>query len=163
LSAQIFTRNDGIVLDTFFVTDARTGTMVAKEHRDMFEDILLKVLTGEIIDLAPLIARQKIAGALYQSLEGERIPLRVHFDNDTSETRTVIDIETEDRLGLLYAISQVFAEQKLDLALAKISTEKGAAIDTFYVTDLDAQKIYSPEYQRSIHDHIRRAIADLDR
>ena len=163
LSAQIFTRNDGIVLDTFFVTDARTGIMVAKEHRDMFEDTLLKVLTGQITDLAPLIGRQKIARPLYQSLEGERIPLRVHFDNDTSETRTVIDLETEDRLGLLYAISQVFADEKLDLALAKISTEKGAAIDTFYVTDLDGQKIYSSEYQRSIHDNIRRAIADLDR
>ena len=95
--------------------------------------------------------------------EGERIPLRVQFDNDTSETRTVIDIETEDRVGLLYAISQVFADQKLDVVLAKISTEKGAAIDTFYVTDLDGQKIYSPEYQRSIHDNIRRAIAELDR
>ncbi|HMC26588.1 MAG TPA: [protein-PII] uridylyltransferase, partial [Verrucomicrobiae bacterium] len=163
LSAQIFTRNDGIVLDTFFVTDARTGTMVAREHRDTFEDILLKVLTEQITDLAPLIARQKISRPLYQSLEGERIPLRVQFDNDTSETRTVIDIETEDRLGLLYAISQVFADQKLDLALAKISTEKGAAIDTFYVTDLEGQKIYSPEYQRSIHENIRRAIANLDR
>jgi len=163
LSAQIFTRNDGIVLDSFFVTDARTGIMVAKEHRDMFEDTLLKVLTGQITDLAPLIARQKIARPLYQSLEGERIPLRMHFDNDTSETRTIIDLETEDRLGLLYAISQVFADEKLDLALAKISTEKGAAIDTFYVTDLDGQKICSSEYQRSIHDNIRRAIADLDR
>ena len=162
LSAQIFTRNDGIVLDTFFVTDARTGTMVAREHRDTFEDILLKVLTEQITDLAPLIARHKISRPLYQSLEGERIPLRVQFDNDTSETRTVIDIETEDRLGLLYANSQVFADQKLDLALAKISTEKGAAIDTFYVTDLDGEKIYSPEYQRSIHENIRRAIADLD-
>jgi len=81
LSAQIFTRADGIVLDTFFVTDARTGTMVAKEDREKFEETLLKVLLGQINDLGPLIVRQKAARPLYQSLEGERIPLHIDFDN----------------------------------------------------------------------------------
>src|SRR4051812_2777026 len=146
LNAQIFTRNDGIVLDTFFVTDARSGTMVDKEGREKFEDILLKVLTTQIEDLHPLIAKQKLARPLYQSLEGERIPLRIQFDNDSSETRSVIDLETEDRLGLLYAISQVFTDLNLDLSLAKISTEKGAAIDTFYVCNNMGEKIYSPEH-----------------
>jgi [protein-PII] uridylyltransferase len=163
LSAQVFTRADGIVLDTFFVTDARTGTMVGREDREKFEEILLKVLTGEISDLASLISRQKLARPLYQSLEGERIPLRIDFDNDTSESRTVIDIETEDRLGLLYAISQVFAELSLDLALAKISTEKGAAIDTFYVCDEDGQKIHLPEHQHIVREKIRLALARLER
>src|SRR3954462_10748196 len=96
LNAQIFTRNDGIVLDTFFVTDARSGTMVDKEGRERFENVLLKVLLGGSTDLRPLIARQKLARPMYQSLEGERMPLRVAFDNETSETRTVIDVETED-------------------------------------------------------------------
>jgi [protein-PII] uridylyltransferase len=163
LSAQIFTRTDGIVLDTFFVTDGRTGTMVGREDREKFEEILLKVLTEEMSDLSNLIGRQKLARPLYQSLEGERIPLRIHFDNETSETRTVIDVETEDRIGLLYGISQVFSELRLDVALAKISTEKGAAIDSFYVCDADGQKIYSPEQQRSLEDMIRIAIAGLDR
>jgi len=163
LSAQIFTRLDGIVLDAFFVTDGRTGTMVGREAREKFEEILLKVLTDEITDLASLIARQKAARPLYQSLEGERIPLRIDFDNETSETRTVIDVETEDRLGLLFAISQVFAELSLDVALAKISTEKGAAIDSFYVCDANGGKIVSPERQKIIQEKIRATVATLDR
>jgi len=163
LSAQIFTRNDGIVLDTFFVTDVKSGTMVDKEGREKFEEILLKVLTGQIDDLHGLIAKQKLARPLYQSLDGERIPLRVEFDNETSETRTVIDVETEDRLGLLYAISEVFTALNLDLSLAKISTEKGAAIDTFYICDSMGEKIYAPEQLRQIQEGIRRAVASLDR
>jgi [protein-PII] uridylyltransferase len=163
LSAQIFTRGDGIVLDTFFVTDARTGNMVAREDRDKFEAILLDVLTSEVSDLDTLIRRQKAIRPLYQSLEGERIPLRIHVDNDTSETRTVIDIETEDRLGLLYAISQVFADLRIDVVLAKISTEKGAAIDTFYVCDSDGQKIFAPERHRLMEEKIRAAINALDK
>jgi [protein-PII] uridylyltransferase len=163
LSAQIFTRADGIVIDTFSVTDAPTGNMVGREDREKFEEILLHVLTGEISDVGPLIGRQKAVRPLYQSLEGERIPLRIYMDNDTSETRTVIDLETEDRLGLLYAISQVFVELQIDVVLAKISTEKGAAIDTFYVCDSDGQKIVSPERQRLIEGKIRAAVAALDK
>src|SRR4051812_12325851 len=127
LSAQIFTRADGIVLDTFFVTDALSGSMVSRDARDRFESLLFQTLsTSDEIDFRPLIYRQKAVRPLYQSLEGERIPTRIHFDNETSETRTVIDVETEDRVGLLYVISQALTECKLDIALAKILTEKGA-------------------------------------
>ena len=58
------------------------------------------------MDFQALIARQKITRPLYQAYTGERMPTRIDFDNDASDTRTVIEIETEDRLGLLYAISQ---------------------------------------------------------
>src|SRR5437762_5032475 len=73
LSAQIFTRNDGIILDTFFVTDARTSLLARKEEREKFEKYLNPALTGDI-DLSALIIGQKVASPLYQSLEGERIP-----------------------------------------------------------------------------------------
>ena len=57
----------------------------------------------------------------------------IRFDNESSETRTAVEIETEDRVGLLYAISQALAELDLNISAAKIVTEKGAAIDTFYI------------------------------
>src|SRR4029077_12292686 len=60
LTAQIFTRSDGIVLDTFFVNDARTGNLAGPEQRDKFEAILNKALTGEEVDFQSLIAKQKI-------------------------------------------------------------------------------------------------------
>ena len=43
----------------------------------------------------------------------------------------VIDVETEDRVGLLYALSQTLSELRIDISVAKISTEKGAAMDSF--------------------------------
>jgi len=162
LSAQIFTRSDGIVLDTFYVTEGRSGGLISREERDNFEDLLLKILTANDPDLHALIARQKTARPLYQSLEGERIPTRIEFDNETSQNRTVIDIETEDRLGLLYVISEALSELRLDISLAKISTEKGAAIDTFYVSELDGQKIVSPPRQKFIAETLRQALARMD-
>jgi [protein-PII] uridylyltransferase len=47
LGAQIFTRADGIALDTFFVNDARTGNLAAREQHDKFAALLEKVLIGD--------------------------------------------------------------------------------------------------------------------
>ena len=46
LGAQIFTRTDGIVLDTFFVNDAATGNLATREQHDKFDSLLDRVLTG---------------------------------------------------------------------------------------------------------------------
>jgi len=78
-------------------------------------------------------------------------------------TRTVIEIETEDRIGLLYAISQSFTEVALDISAAKICTEKGAAIDSFYVREHDGQKIVAAERQGVIEQKLRQAIRALEK
>jgi [protein-PII] uridylyltransferase len=158
LSAQIFTRSDGIVLDTFFVTDGHSGGMVPREAREKFEHILLKALTDAQVDFPALIAKQKSARPLYQTWSGERIPTRLHFDNDTSSLHTVLDIETEDRLGLLYMISQVLSECSLNIALAKIITEKGAAADSFYLSEVDGQKVQASERQKFVEEKLRGAL-----
>jgi len=163
LSAQIFTRADDIVLDTFFVTDAATGNLVSREARDQFDKLLVEVLTGGAVDFAPLIIRQKLGRLAYQSVAGERIPTKIHFDNDISEARTVIEIETEDRLGLLYAVSQALAEVDVEISVAKISTERGAAIDSFYVHEQGGEKILPEQRQKFIKEKILRALANLDR
>ncbi len=162
LSAQIFTRTDGIVLDTFYVNDARTGNLAGTDQRDTFEEVINKALTGEDLNFPALIARQRITRAVYQAYTGERIPTRIGFDNEASDTRTLIEVETEDRIGLLYAISQRLSELELDISAAKISTERGAAIDSFYVRELDGAKVLAPERQRAVEHKLRRAISDLD-
>ena len=70
--------------------------------------------------------------------------------------------ETEDRVGLLYAISEVLAEFDLDISAAKILTEKGAAIDSFYVRELDGGKVLAPERQKAIERKLLQSIARLD-
>ena len=99
LSAQIFTRSDGIVLDTFFVNDARTGSLATREQHDKFDQLLDQVLTGKDVDLAALIDRQRVTRPLYQAYVGEQIPTQIHFDNEASEARTLIEIETETGLA----------------------------------------------------------------
>jgi [protein-PII] uridylyltransferase len=163
LSAQIFSRSDGILLDTISVNDARSGGLAGTEQREQFETLLKKALTGEEVDFPALIGRQKTARPMYQAYTGENLPTIVRFDNEVSDNRTLIEVETEDRIGLLYTISQTLAELAIDIAGAKISTEKGAGIDSFYVREIDGSKILAPERQRAIERKLRLAIAELDR
>lgn len=163
LSAQIFTRSDGIALDTFYVNDARTGGLGSDDQRCNFEAVIRKALTGEEVDFSALIARQRIARPVYQAYTGERIATNIRFDNDSSEDRTLIEVETEDRIGLLYRISETLAALDLDLSAARISTEKGAAIDTFYVRERLAGKVTDASRQHAIERKLRQALAELDK
>ncbi len=152
-----------MALDTFFVNDARTGTLADREQREKFSALLERVLTGEEVDLQTLIARQTSARSAYSAYLGERLETQIRFDNDASDERTLIEIETEDRLGLLYTISQMMAELKLDISAARIVTERGAAIDSFYVRDVDdGSKIISPERLKEISAQLSAAISRLE-
>ena len=162
LSAQVFTRSDTVALDTFFVTDAVTGNVAGREHRDRLESLIGRVLAGEAVDLPGLIKQQRTARPLYQANEGERIETGLVFDNEISENRTAIEIKTEDRVGLLFTIAQTFAALAVDISAAKIFTEKGAAMDTFYVRELDGRKITEPARQHALERALRAAITCLD-
>jgi [protein-PII] uridylyltransferase len=162
LSAQIFTRSDGITLDTYCVADAVTGNLASPDQRERFESVIHKALTGEEVDFPALIGRQKITRPLYQAYTGERIPTQIRLDNEASDTRTLIEIETEDRIGLLYTLSQTLTELALDISAAKICTERGAAIDTFYVCELSGGKVLAPDRHRAIERQLSLAIGALD-
>jgi [protein-PII] uridylyltransferase len=158
LSAEILTRYDGVVLDTFCVTDARTGLLAPREEREAFEAIAQKAMIGANIDLPGLISRRKSVPSPYKSIDGERIPTVITLDNATSEVRTIIDIQAEDRPGLLYDISRTLMTLKVNVYLARVTTEKGAAIDSFYVTENDGAKVLDPAREKTIQQKLTDAI-----
>ena len=82
----------------------------------------------------------------------------MRLDNDSSDDRTLIEIEAEDRLGLLFTITQKLAELRLDIATARIATERGAAIDSFYVSYEKGGKITDAKQQERVVSRLRAAI-----
>lgn len=65
---------------------------------------------------------------------------------DASQSALVVEIRTGDRPGLLYALGQNLAAERLSVRSAHISTLAGQAIDTFYLTELDGSQ---PSSERS--------------
>jgi len=76
------------------------------------------------------------------------VPTELKVDNGVSRDFTVVEVITEDRPGVLYAITQTLADQGLDIHRSKIATEANRVIDVFYVRDkatgekiLDSERI----------------------
>lgn len=158
LGARIFSRPDGPVFDTLFVNDPETGRPAGREARERFEDLLTRSLRGEAIDFAPLIRAHKPAAPIYRPASSELIPTRVTFDNAMARGRTIVEIETTDRVGLLHDLTSALADLGLDIFFARINTEKGAALDTFHVTDGDGTQITQASRLREVDTVLRRVL-----
>jgi [protein-PII] uridylyltransferase len=159
LSAHIYTRGDQVVLDMFDVCDKHFSAVTDKSIMQTAEAMLKRTLTGqEEINFDELLKKMRAAHGKPSAMRVANIPTVIEFDNDISHSRTIIEIQTENRLGLLYTITRTISDLGLDISFAKIATEKGAAIDTFYVQDQVGQKIADETRLAHIRASIENAL-----
>ena len=147
LSARITTRADGVALDVFRVSNPQDGGVAMEEERwQRVERDLERVLAGQQ-DIAALVAdtrRARLAGRRFV----RRVRTEVTIDNRSSEQFTVIDVFTQDRVGLLFAITHTLYQLGCVIHLARISTNADQALDVFYISDRDDNKIVDLERMR---------------
>ena len=149
LSARVFSRSDGIIIDTFFVVNAKTGGLAKHTERDKFSKLITQALLPDgdsAFEEQTMVKRE--------DTEEWQLPTRIRIDTQSVESRTIVEVESEDRLGLLHRISNVLTRHDLNIHVARISTEKGAAIDTFYVRTMSGGK---PTDENKL-DELKRAL-----
>ncbi len=155
LSADIFIRGDNLVLDVFRVRNKQLAPVTDAREIVTVESTLRTALQTERFDFAPLLAdvRPETAGRAPEL----DFPTRITIGNESHPTCTLIQVETPDRLGLLYDLVACLGRNNVYITLSRISTDKGAAIDTFYVTDTttrgkitEAKRI--EQLQRQLHE-----------
>ena len=153
LSAQIYTRDDGIAIDTFQVNDP-LGEVIQDEARWLrVTGDLRGILTGHLT-VEELVSRR---GRVPVG-EGGVVPVKVSIENQLSDTHTVIEIKTQDRLGLLYAITRCLANAGLNISAAKITTDNARVYDAFYVTDREGRKITAPAQIETVCRSLEEAL-----
>lgn len=141
LAADIYTLGDGLVLDRFYVHDPDySGEPPLSRLREIRRQLVF-VLTSE--DSAPQFrrmweGREKMTIA---AANPDAVPTRVNFDNSTAERFTIIDVFTQDRIGVLYTITRTLFELGLSVAVARIWTYVDQVVDVFYVTNAAGKKI----------------------
>lgn len=152
MGAQIFTRNDGILIDTFQFADPAALMSDGITFSELERDIHL-VISGRA-NVEKLIARRH-----FVSLTGHReVPSRVAIDNETSDRFTILEVYTKDRLGLLYTVTTALYRAGVYINSAKITTEVDQALDVFYVTDIFRHKIVQEEKLAKIRDAVLKAL-----
>ncbi|HWN80661.1 MAG TPA: ACT domain-containing protein, partial [Candidatus Udaeobacter sp.] len=155
LSAQIHTRADGIVIDTFQVNDP-FGEAVTEEARwRRTLEALRRVLRGEV-SVEELLARRR---SLHPGGEAAVAgPPKISLDNQLSDSSTVLEVKCPDRVGLLYVITRTLSAQGLDIRSARIATEIDQAYDTFYVTDRQGRRLEDEAAMARVRESLEDAL-----
>ncbi|MBA2430816.1 MAG: [protein-PII] uridylyltransferase [Chthoniobacterales bacterium] len=157
LSADIFTRGDNVVLDIFHVCDRRGRAVTDEGERASMESTLRQALTDPGFDFEPLLEKTRWQPGAGTSHDLD-FPTRIITDNKSHPSHTLVQVETADRPALLYDLLSVMQGEGISIALARISTDKGAAIDTFYVTDATTRgKIMDGERIKALQQKLHRA------
>lgn len=152
--ADVNTRDDGIALDLFQVTDLEGSPTLPEWKQDRVRQRL-----GEVI-ARRLKARELLQrySANWGRRRGQRRavghPPAVQIENQVSDRYTVIDVEAPDSVGLLYVITYALADMGLDIHTAMVNTVAGRARDAFYVVDARGEKIVNYETLQTVRQRL---------
>jgi [protein-PII] uridylyltransferase len=136
LSARIYTRSDHIALDSFHVVDPSKGLVQDPKRMEAFRKSVEAALIQNR-DLYPEIVSQskrfKASWFATDSPVAHTFTPHVDVYHELSLKRTILEIQAPDQIGLLYRLSKVIFDHGFDITFARINTERGMAVDTFYI------------------------------
>lgn len=157
LGAQINTLRNGIALDILQVTGHSGGFITDEARLKKIEDDLSDVLSGRV-KVEALVRKRK--PSILDSKAKPRVRTTVEIDNEVSEAYTVLDIHTQNRIGLLYDITSTLSKLGLYIFVAKVSTKGDQAADIFYVKDIFGQKIFFKDRLNEIADKLYKVLTE---
>ena len=142
ISAKITTRSDHIAIDTFEVSEPGNGPVRDGHARELFSRTVEAALMGTKDPGADIATQIK----KFANPAGGNTSPSVEVYLEITSPRAIVEIHAPDRFGLLYRVGHVFAELGYSLSGARVHTQRGIAIDSFYVdadekTPLDATRL----------------------
>ncbi|NOX17669.1 MAG: HD domain-containing protein [Chlorobi bacterium] len=143
--AKIFTRKDGVIIDTFNVTEFRSDKLIDEEKYEKIGGDIKLAVANELAlqkEFLKVKTKWKRIENLFFSKSGK---IKVEFEKH--DKYTIIDVYAPDKLGLLYQITQIFTSLGLSIYFAKISTKEDGVVDSFYVLDGRGYKVSSKEFE----------------
>ncbi len=151
LGAKVISRTDHIAIDTFYVVEPGRGVVQNAAAQESFAKIIESALISNS-DLYPEILAQakKIAASRYIFSNGgetlhSSFPPTVEVYHEISMQRTIVEVQARDQIGLLYRLARAIFDFGFDITFARIGTERGVAIDTFYIESANHEPVEDPE------------------
>lgn len=154
LSAQLNTREDGIVIDTFHVSDLGSQLLIDDAGRRRVDQVLAEIILGKT-RLEDLLRGQRYEVGAEPGAAALAVAPRVRIDNDISAHSTVIEVQARDSWGLSYRIAGILAELGLNIVSAKLATDRNYAFDVFYVQTEGGGKVVDGSRMSQILERLR--------
>ena len=129
VDARIIATPGGCALNTYLVLEEDGNPISSDYRRAEVIDRLTQGLSHPEDDI-PRVTRP--APRMFRHFN---VPTSVSFEDDQPNKRTILQLVTADRPGLLATVGQIFLECGVILHNARISTFGVRAEDVFYVTD----------------------------
>jgi [protein-PII] uridylyltransferase len=158
LSADLFTRKDGIVVNIFRVCTTNFEPVSAPSTRKRFLDTFEAILVAENYEPEKYL-RRKVNFLKPRSDSGIPVPVRAYVSNDLHTACTTVEIQGLDRIGLLHDLFHTINQHNLNTAHARICTEKGVAMDTLYITTEEGKKIEDSKLIRELEKEFTELIS----
>jgi [protein-PII] uridylyltransferase len=143
LSADVFTRSDEIVLDLFRVCTTNFEPVSDRRSQLHVVDAIYSLNSQLEYDPSQYLRRQQNF-LRPRGSSGFFLPARAHISNLADPTHTTVEVQALDRIGLLHDLFHAINRLGLTTAHARICTEKGAAVDTLYITRAQGGQVTSP-------------------
>jgi [protein-PII] uridylyltransferase len=158
LDAQIFTRNDGVIIDRWrvidFVSKASLSTArCAKIHQE------LNFVFEEKMDTEHLLQRHRMRWKRRNRIANPNVRIDVEFEDHPRYT--IIDVYAPDMLGFLYRITGTMSMLGLNISFAKIATRIDGIVDSFYVLDFNGSKLGADQQRAYLRNEILLVINEL--
>ena len=152
--ADIYTRDDDVVLDIFRVYDQGNFPIRDESRLDTMAGLLAVSLSQQSDGLFARLGRLERQFSAGRGTAASTVV----FDNNRFAESTFLQIVTADRLGLLHDIMRALTESDVNIRQAIIHTEKSDARDAFHLNDRDGGKILDDSRLRSIEKRLLDAI-----
>ena len=159
LDAQISTRDDGIVFDSFFVGDPDFDGPPTEQKRHKVAKAIIDVLCGQ--ESVANVSKRSQRLSFDRPFPISPKPTDVQIDFETSDQYTIIDVFADDRQGLLYIIARTMFDLGLSIHAARIATRLDQVVDVFYVTGPHGEKIQDELTCDTIRDTLRQAVDEF--
>lgn len=157
LDARITTTGDGYTVDSYAISES-SGDAVLPGHRHReIRDALSAVIAD------PAISRIRVTRRPSRRSRAFSVPTQVYFSADTAAHRTVMELITADRPGLLSTVGEVFRKRGILLQTAKIATIGERAEDVFFITDRNHNPLSDPALFRHLRQLLTRILDRLQR
>lgn len=161
LSADLFTRGDGIVVNIFRVCTTNFEAISSAATRKRVLETFETILATAHYDPEKYLKRR--ANFLKPRTDhGIPVPVRAYVSNELHPTCTTVELQALDRIGLLHDLFHTINVYGLNTAHARICTEKGVAMDTLYITTADGGKVTDPVVLEQLEERFSAIIARPD-